>query len=146
MQIDGFDGRANGFLFFFQESESLPMHYDLSLFVICVECCRRVQISWNYFAARIKAEYYLFALKGVSWQSSEDFSVFGCYWSTHVQGPPKPAPVAESAPAAAPGRRFLQSETNKMLSSIYWIIFVSYLVQSGWFALHWQRLRNIRKD
>ena len=71
-----------------------------------------------------KADSYLFALKGVSWQSSEDFSVFGCYWSTHVQGPPKPAPVAESAPAAAPGRRFLQSETNKMLSSIYWIIFV----------------------
>ena len=78
MQIDGFDGRANGFLlrFLLQESESLPMHYDLSLFVICVECCRRVQISWVYFAARIKAESYLFALKGVSWESSEDFSVF----------------------------------------------------------------------
>ena len=75
-----------------------------------------------------KAESYLFALKGVSWQSSEDFSVFGCYWSTHVQGPPKPAPVAESAPAAAPGRRFWQAATNKMLSSIYWIICMSYLV------------------
>ena len=23
---------------------------------------------------------------------------------------------------------------------------MSYLVQIGWFALHWQRLRNIRKD
>ena len=64
MQIDGFDGRANGFLFFFQESESLPMHYDLSLFVICVECCRRVQISWVYFAARLQSWILSFCFEG----------------------------------------------------------------------------------
>ena len=66
MQIDGFDGRANGFLlrFLFQESESLPMHYDLSLFVICVECCRRVQISWVYFAARMQSWFLSFCFEG----------------------------------------------------------------------------------
>ena len=79
MQIDGFDGRANGVLFFFQESESLPIHYDLSLFVICVECRRRIQISWVYFAARLQSRMLSFALKRVSWESSEDFSVFGCH-------------------------------------------------------------------
>ena len=66
MQIDGFDGRANGFLlrFLFQESESLPIRYDLSLFVICVECCRRIQIAWVYFAARLQSWILSFCFEG----------------------------------------------------------------------------------
>ena len=52
------------FCFFFQESESLPMHYDLSLFAICVECCRRIQISWVYFAARLQSWILSFCFEG----------------------------------------------------------------------------------
>ena len=39
----------------YQEAESLPIDYLLRLFVICVECCRGLQITWVCFAAKMQS-------------------------------------------------------------------------------------------
>ena len=145
MQIDGFDGRANGVLFFFQESESLPMHYDLSLFVICVECCRRVQISWVYFAARMQSWFLSFCFEG------SELAIIGRLFSIRLLLVyPRTRPSKTSSCrwecTSSSTRQKVFAIWDKQNAIQHLLDYFCVIVQIGWFALHWQRLRNIRKD
>ena len=118
-------------------------------FVIFVECCRRVQMSWNYFAARLQSWILSFCFEG------SELGIIGRLFSI-----PFPLVYSRTRPSKTSSCRWKctsSSTRQEVLASgkpqqtkCYPLLispsFESYLVQIGWFALHWQRLRNIRKD